>query len=77
MITMKKSVLLTFLTLILPLLSFAQEPERGFDEMIDAAFKPISDFFSAIIFFNIGGVPFVLMLLVFAAAFFHYHVWFC
>lgn len=67
---MKKSLSLIFLTLLLPLLSFAQEPERGFDQIIDEAFQPISDFFSAIIFFSIGGTPFVLMLLVFAAAFF-------
>lgn len=69
--TMKKSVLLIFWTLFLPLLSFAQQPEeKGLDQIIDEAFQPISDFFSAVIFFNIGGVPFVLMLLVAAAAFF-------
>ena len=56
---------------LLPIFTFAQETaEKGIDQMIDEAFQPISDFFSAIIFFNIGGVPFVLMLLVFAAAFF-------
>ncbi len=67
---MKKSILLTFLTLILPILAFAQDPEKGFDQMIDEAFQPISNFFSSIIFFSIGGTPFVLILLVFAAAFF-------
>lgn len=43
---------------------------EGLDQKIDAAFKPISDFFGDLIFFEIGGTPFVLMLLVFAALFF-------
>ena len=62
-----KNRILLFLTLILlPILSYA----KGIDQKIDAAFKPISDFFSNIIFFEVGGTPFVLILLVFAAAFF-------
>ena len=45
---------------------FAQDTaEVGLDQRIDEAFKPISDFFSSLIFFEIGGVPFVLFLLVF------------
>ena len=69
---MKRKLLLLFASVLLPILSFAQEDntEQGIDQMIDAAFKPISDFFSNVIFFQIGGVPFVLMLLVFAALFF-------
>ncbi|MFK8007400.1 MAG: alanine/glycine:cation symporter family protein [Saprospiraceae bacterium] len=68
---MKKRLLLLMAVFLLPIFTFAQETaEKGMDKMIDEAFKPISDFFSAVIFFNIGGVPFVLMLLVFAAAFF-------
>lgn len=68
---MKKRLLLLMAVFLLPIFTFAQETaEKGIDQMIDEAFQPISDFFSAIIFFNIGGVPFVLMLLVFAAAFF-------
>lgn len=68
---MKKRLLLLMAVVLLPIFTFAQETaEKGIDQMIDEAFKPISDFFSAVIFFNIGGVPFVLMLLVFAAAFF-------
>ncbi|MEL6718159.1 MAG: alanine/glycine:cation symporter family protein [Bacteroidota bacterium] len=65
---MKKSLLLLLLSF--PILMFGQEAEMGIDEKIDQAFQPISDFFSNVIFFQIGGVPFVLMLLVFAAAFF-------
>ena len=43
----------------------------GIDEKINQAFQPISDFFSALIFFPIfKNTPFVLILLVCAAAFF-------
>ena len=45
-------------------------PEIGLDEKIDQAFAPISDFFSAVIFFEVFGVPFVLLLLVSSALFF-------
>jgi len=45
-------------------------PEIGFDEKIDQAFAPVSDFFSALIFFEVFGVPFVLILLVSTALFF-------
>ena len=56
---------------ILPIMSYAQsEGEVGLDERIDQAFQPISDFFSAVIFFEIGGAPFVLILLVASALFF-------
>lgn len=65
---MKKKFLFFFLSLFVPILSFAQSV--GIDQQIDQAFKPISDFFSNVIFFKIGGVPFVLMLLVGSALFF-------
>jgi AGCS family alanine or glycine:cation symporter len=45
-------------------------PEIGLDEKIDQAFAPVSDFFSALIFFEVFGVPFVLILLVSTALFF-------
>ncbi len=68
---MKKRLLLLMAVFLLPIFTFAQETaEKGIDQMIDEAFKPVSDFFSAIIFFSIGGTPLVLILLVFAAAFF-------
>jgi len=68
---MKRKILLLLATVLLPIFAFAQgTTEKGFDQMIDEAFKPVSDFFSQIIFFEIGGTPFVLMLLVLAAAFF-------
>ncbi|WP_442267745.1 alanine/glycine:cation symporter family protein [Tenacibaculum sp. ZS6-P6] len=53
---------------LMPMLTFAQE--KGLDQKIDEAFQPISNFFSDIIFFDIAGTPFVLILLVFSAAFF-------
>ena len=43
----------------------------GIDERINTAFKPVADFFSAVIFFEVyEGVPFVLILLVLSALFF-------
>ena len=63
--------LLTFLlSLCLPLIAFADDA-KGIDEQINEAFLPISNFFSALIFFEIApGVPFVLVLLVLSALFF-------
>lgn len=68
-----KKKLLSLLLLAVPLLTFAQE--KGLDQKIDEAFKPISDFFSSVIFFPIYKsesieIPFVLLLLVASAAFF-------
>ncbi|MBZ0327509.1 MAG: alanine:cation symporter family protein [Altibacter sp.] len=66
-----KKYLLSLLTLFLPLLTFAQDTaEMGIDEQINEAFAPVSNFFSNLIFFEIGGIPFVLILLVFSATFF-------
>ena len=48
----------------------AQEVEIGIDQKIDQAFAPISDFAFNIVFFNVFGIPFVLILLVFSAFFF-------
>ena len=59
---MKKILLFT----LLPFFANAE----GIDKKIDQAFKPISDFFSNVIFFTINDIPFVLMLLVFSALFF-------
>ncbi|MCL4118544.1 UNVERIFIED_CONTAM: hypothetical protein GTU68_057843 [Idotea baltica] len=69
-----KNKFLSILLFLTPLLTFAQE-EVGLDQKIDKAFKPISDFFSNIIFFPIYEndtitIPFVLLLLVVSAAFF-------
>jgi AGCS family alanine or glycine:cation symporter len=63
-----KKKLLSLLFLVIPLITFAQE--KGIDQQIDEAFKPISDTISGIIFFEIYGTPFVLILLVGSALFF-------
>ena len=53
---------------IVPILSFAQE--KGLDQRIDEAFKPISDFCTDLVFFQVAGYPFVIFLLVGSALFF-------
>mgnify|MGYP005633045151 FL=1 len=67
-----KKILLSLLLLFIPLVTCAQD--KGLDQQIDEAFKPISDFFSQVIFFTIPlagmDVPFVLLLLVGSALFF-------
>lgn len=65
---MKNYALLLATFFCLPLL--AQSSEKGLDEKIDEAFKPVSDFFSNIVFFEVGGNPFVIYLLVGSALFF-------
>ena len=68
---MMKKYLLILLSIFTPLLTFAQETQEiGIDQKIDQAFQPVSDFFSNLIFFEIAGTPFVLILLVASAAFF-------
>ena len=67
-----KKYLLSLITFLIPLLNFAQEtpPEMGIDEQINQAFLPVSNFFSSVVFVEVFGIPFVLILLVFSAAFF-------
>ena len=65
-----KKFLLSLFAVMLPLFNYAQEAEVGLDQKIDQAFQPVSDFFSKVIFFEIAGTPFVLILLVGSAAFF-------
>ena len=63
-----KRFLLTLIILLNSLTSNAKE--IGLDQRIDAAFKPISDFFSKYVFYPIGDYPFVIYLLVGSALFF-------
>ncbi len=67
-----KRILLLLLALTIPFFTFAQEvTEKGLDQKIDEGFKPVSDFFSAVIFFEVfEGAPFVIILLVLSALFF-------
>ena len=64
---MKKYIFL-FLSLLSSINLRAQE--KGLDQRIDEAFQPISDFFSSLIFFEVSGYPFVILLLVASALFF-------
>lgn len=70
-----KKYLLSLFALLLPLLNFAQEAEKGLDQKIDEAFQPVADGFFDAIFFPIYKsetmeIPFVLVLLVGSALFF-------
>ena len=65
-----KNFILFIFSVLTPFLSIAQSEEVGLDQQIDQAFQPISSFFSNVIFFEIFGTPFVLILLVASAAFF-------
>lgn len=67
---MKQLSLASFLLLYVSNLSAQETVEIGIDQKIDQAFAPISDFFFNLIFFNVLGIPFVLVLLVFSAFFF-------
>ncbi len=72
------SLALTFFSVfVFPIVAFAQEnaeaavnQEKGLDQQINDAFAPIADAWDALIFAPVFGVPFVLILLVFGAAFF-------
>ena len=63
-----KKIQLLFLTVLIPIVSFAQE--KGLDQRIDEAFAPISNFVSEKVFFEIAGYPFVILLLIGSAVFF-------
>ncbi len=67
-----RNYLLSLIAFLIPFLNIAQEttPEMGIDEQINQAFLPVSNFFSSVIFFQIAGIPFILILLVFSATFF-------
>lgn len=66
-----KKYLLSLFAVLIPLLIVAQETQEiGIDEKINQAFEPVANFFSAVIFFEIFGIPFVLILLVVSALFF-------
>ena len=69
-----KKYLLTLFALILPLLSIAQEAEKGLDERVNDAFMPIATWWEGLILTKIpiGGeeVPVVVILLVLGATFF-------
>jgi AGCS family alanine or glycine:cation symporter len=63
-----KKIFLSLVLIMSSTLSFSQD--KGLDKQIDEAFAPISDFFSNVVFFEVGGYPFVILLLVGSAGFF-------
>ena len=63
-----KKIFLSLILVFSSLFSFSQE--KGMDQKIDEAFAPISDFFSSVVFFQVLGYPFVILLLVGSALFF-------
>jgi AGCS family alanine or glycine:cation symporter len=63
-----KKIFFSLIFVLSSFFSFSQE--KGLDQKIDEAFAPISDFFSNVVFFPVGGYPFVILLLVGSAAFF-------
>ena len=73
-----KSILLTIFSFFIPFITFAQEVvekvELTIDQKIDAAFKPVADAVSNVIFYgiNFGGhsVPLVIIILIAGAIFF-------
>ncbi len=69
-----KKYLLSIFTLILPLLTFAQEAVKGLDERVNDAFMPVATWWEGFVLHpvSIGGinVPFVVILLVVGATFF-------
>jgi len=69
-----KKYFLSMFAIILPLLTFAQEAEKGLDEKINDAFMPFATWWEGLVLTTvpIGGydIPFVLILLVAGASFF-------
>ncbi len=69
-----KKYFLSIFTLMLPLLTFAQEAEKGLDERVNDAFMPIATWWEGFVLTTvpIGGydIPFVVILLVVGATFF-------
>jgi len=61
--------LLAFMFIVLSSSALSAQ-EKGLDRRIDEAFKPFSDFITNVVFFEVLGTPFVLILLVGSALFF-------
>ena len=69
-----KKYLLSIFALILPLLNFAQEGEKGIDERVNDAFMPFAEWWEGLILTSVPiaglDVPIVVILLVLGATFF-------
>lgn len=67
---MFKKIFLSVFSLLLPLLLLAQSEPGPIDEALQSFFEPVTNFVSAIVFVEIGGVPFVLPWLIVGAIIF-------
>ncbi|WP_142783715.1 alanine/glycine:cation symporter family protein [Changchengzhania lutea] len=69
-----KKYLLSIFTIILPILSFAQDVEKGLDEKVNDAFMPVATWWEGFVLTTVPigdyNVPFVVLLLVGGATFF-------
>ena len=69
-----KKYLLLVITLILPIITFAQEVEKGLDERVNDAFMPIATWWEDFVLSRVPigdyNIPFVVILLVSGATFF-------
>lgn len=69
-----KKYLLSIFALLVPILNFAQEKEKGLDEVVNDAFMPVASWWEGFVLTSVplGGynIPIVVILLVFGATFF-------
>ena len=72
--TVWQHFLLFLVSMVAPLLTFAQAPPKGIDQRIDEAFKPISDAITETVFYAIKvygiDIPIVLIVLIVGATYF-------
>ena len=69
-----KKIFISLVLVMSSTLSFSQD--KGLDKQIDEAFAPISDFFSNVVFFQVGGYPFVILLVGWKCNVLYYLFWF-
>ncbi|MFD0991409.1 alanine/glycine:cation symporter family protein [Mariniflexile jejuense] len=69
-----KKYLLPVLTLLIPIVTFSQEAQKGLDEKVNDAFMPVATWWEGFILTKVPigeyQIPFVVLLLVFGATFF-------
>ena len=69
-----KNYLLSLITFLIPILTFAQESQKGLDEKINDAFMPVATWWEGLVLYPVPiaghDVPFVVILLVVGATFF-------
>ena len=66
---LRRLIFIALAFLSIPSLFGQENQSKGFDETIDGLLEPIAVWSDKIVFFSIGGVPIVLVLLAFTALF--------